>query len=116
MPFNKDHFVTLGGNPDKWFAEMSGLGLGQDLCALQESQSERGYRPAELVKSMYGWSVRYASGLQGFSLLLSGRKMGRKFSREEAIAWGKAWAAEDPDNREFYARRADLEGADEFAA
>ena len=116
MPYNRDYFVTLGGNPDKWFAEMSHLkDRGQSLCELQESQSERGYLPAELVKSMYGWTVRYASGLQGHGFLLSWRKLGRIMSRAEAIAWGTAWANEDPDNREFYARKSDLEGPDEFA-
>ena len=116
MPFNTDHFVTLGGNPEKWFAEMSNLkDRGHGLCALQESQSARGYLPAELVKSIFGWAVRYASGLQSRGILFGYRITGRKASREEAIAWGKAWAAQDSDNREFYARKSDLEGVDEFA-
>ena len=115
---NTEHYVTLAGNPDKWDSEMRELrqpGTHCSLTELQESQSERGYIPAVLVESMLGWCVRYASGLQGFGLLLSSRKLGRKISREEAIAWGVQWANQDPNNREFYASKTDLEKVDLFA-
>ena len=116
MPFNSEHFVTLGGNPGKWIAEMASLkDRGQSLCDLQESQSERGFLPAELVKSVYGWGVRYASGLQGHGILIGSKGRARPLSRKEAIAWGVDWANTDPNNREFYARKSDLEGADQFA-
>ena len=111
---NTEHFVTLGGNPTRWDAEMALLpDRGTSLCELQESQSKRGYLPAVLVESIYGWGVRYASGLQGHGILLRSRDSSDK-SRANAIAWGKRWAEEDPDHREFYASKRDLEKEDRF--
>ena len=104
---NNPNFVTLGGNPAAWDAEDALLvpgNRGEALCRLQESQSARGYRCAELVPTMYGWGVRAGSGLQGREIMLRSRGV----SRDEAIAWGVAWANADPLNREFYARKSDL--------
>ena len=108
MPFNNDQFLTLAGNREPWASEHAALprGCGSDaLCALQVAQSDRGYRPAELVRTIYGWSIRYASGLQGHDLLYRGRGL----TRDAVVAWGVAWANADPTHREFYARRSDLD-------
>ena len=105
-------FITLAGEPNVWHAEMAALkDRGDSLTALQESQSQRGYLPVRLYESIHGWYVRYASGLQGFNILLNSRGL----SREKAIAWGKAWVEEDPKNRHFYALKADLEKPDKWS-
>ena len=111
---NTEHFKTLAGNSAKWDEEMRNLpDRGESLCRLQESQSARGYLPAMLVESIYGWGVRYASGLQDFGILVRSQDLGG--SRAAAIAWGITWANDDPNHREFYARKSDLEKEDKFA-
>lgn len=116
---NSDHFVLLGGNPQAWDDEIqrrvkaSETRLGcfdsESLCAVQVDQHARGRRSAVLTSTIYGWSVRLASGLDQNQLLFSYRTTGRRgITREEAIAWGRAWAAEDPTHREFYASRNDV--------
>lgn len=109
---NTEHFTVLAGNPAKWDAESAALpDRGGSLVRLQVEQANRGYLSATLVESMYGWGVRYGSGLQGFGILLSGRG---GVSRAEAIAWGTVWANKDPENREFYARKSDLAKSDRW--
>ena len=98
---NKTHFITLAGNPAKWDAELAAT---ENLCKTQESQGTRGYLPAELVQTAYGWSVRYGSGLQGFGLLISGKGK----TKQQVIQEGIGWAEKDPDHREFYARKTDV--------
>lgn len=75
--------------------------LGYDseaLCRLQESQSRRGYVEAHIVKSMYGYSVRYASGLQNFGLIRSARDAADK-SLAAAEQFCRDWVAADPAHR-----------------
>jgi len=108
---NTEHFVTLGGIPDKWDSEMRERTGECSLTELQESQSARGYRPAILVATVRGWSVRFASGLQGFSIIIRGRGE----SRAEVVKLGIDWANQDPYNREFYARKKDMESFDRWA-
>jgi hypothetical protein len=106
MPFNTEHFVTLAGNREPWASEHLTLkDRDQSLIALQEDQARRGYIPAVLVETINGWSVRYASGLQGFGIIYFGKGQ----SRAQVIAAGVAWANQDPEHREFYARKTDLD-------
>jgi len=115
---NSEHFTVLAGNPAKWDAETltrvrpgqyAGTYNSEDLCSVQVDQWSRGRRSAVLTSSMYGWSVRIDSGL-GDRQILAGSRRGEKLdgTKEDAIRWGKAWAEEDPENREFYARNSDL--------
>lgn len=71
----------------------------ESLCAWQSSVSQRGIYEAELVMSKYGWSVRYASGLQGWGLLASSRMKHVDGSREDAERWAREWVAERPGHR-----------------
>ena len=68
--------------------------FNEELCALQRRQSNRGYVPAHLVKSMYGWTLRYASGLQGFSIIT---RLGKDF--DTAVEGAREWASDAPDHR-----------------
>lgn len=69
------------------------------LCAVQREQARRGILAAELVESVYGWSVRYASGVQNFGLLASSRRGQVDGSRADAEAWARRWVAQDPGRR-----------------
>lgn len=112
MPLLHEAFVTLAGDTAVWDAEMDALkDKGGSLTDLQVSQSNRGYVPARLYQSIHGWYVRYASGLQGFDVLLDRRGL----SRDEAIEWGKRWANESPKTRHFYSSKEDLERQDKWA-
>ena len=116
---NSEHFVLLGGNPQSWDDEIqrrvktsetrAGCLESESLCNVQVEQHARGRRSAVLTSTMYGWSVRLASGLDENQLLFGYRVTGRRdITREEAVEWGKAWANKDPEHREFYARRSDV--------
>ncbi len=108
---NSKYFIVLAGNPQPWDEETlrrcrSGAVTdtinSEDLCAVQVDQWARGRRSAVLNSTMYGWSVGIDSNLGDRKILLSGRREGRHIEKEEAIAFGIAWANEDPANREFY--------------
>lgn len=110
---NTERVMLLAGNPEPWDEEIrkksrrgsaSNTFNSEDLCELQIKQSSRGRLSAHLVLSMYGWTVRYASGLQGFSILYSSRNKDPK----QAYDWGVRWTNEDPDKREFFVSRSEV--------
>ena len=85
-----NNFIRLAGDTQHWDDEITRrVAAGEDLCRLQEEQSARGYLPYRLVLSMYGWTIRYASGLQGFGLVYSSRS----FNPADALAEGEATGA-----------------------
>lgn len=99
---NTEHFVLLGGNPQKWDDEVRiRNAAGEDLGSIQEDQHARGRRTAVLTESVKGWYVRAGSDLDDIQVLM--REDGT--TKAEAIAWGCAWANKDPENREFITRR-----------
>ena len=71
----------------------------ESLSAFQQAVSAKGYLEAEIVKSMYGYSLRYASGLQGFVLIYSAKQGQLDGTLESAIAAAQRWQAADPDRR-----------------
>ena len=75
------------------------------LCGFQRECSSRGILGAEIVKSMYGHSVRYDSGLQDFGLLASSRAGTLDGSLESAEAWARQWVAAAPAQRYAWRRR-----------
>lgn len=59
----------------------------------------RGFAEIQLVQSIYGWGVRYASGLDGFGLIAA-RSMGNvDGSFEDAVAFARSWFDRDPIKR-----------------
>jgi hypothetical protein len=111
---NTAHFTLLAGNPSKWDEETRRLctpGRYADtydspgLIKVQVDQHRRGRRGAILTKTFKGWSVRASSGLDAHQVLFVTET---REGRDQAIAWGVAWANQDPDNREFIARKDDL--------
>lgn len=84
--------------------EWTGYGYNSNqLCQLQREQASKGIIGVEIVCSMYGHSVRYDSGLQGFGLLARSRDLGG--SLEAAVEFAKAWVAEAPANRYAWYRK-----------
>lgn len=120
---NTEHYVVLAGKPEKWDEEMKkrcrpgrfapGTFHSDDLCRVQSDQYSRGRRAAALVKSIYGWYVCDDSGLSGNAVLASCKVNPNRpgvldGTIEDAVRWGKVWANEDPEHREFYANKDDL--------
>lgn len=81
--------------------KVGNLYSSEPLCALQRAQAGRGILGAELVESLYGWTVRYDSGLQNWGLLARTRRRGGELdgTLEAAAAWATAWVAQDPARR-----------------
>jgi hypothetical protein len=102
---NTTHFVKIAGT-NSWDDEMrERIANGENLCQLQEEFSDRGHRSISLVRSLYGWYLRYTSGLQDRGIVLHNRG---SLSKAEVVEWGRAWVAEDPQHREFIALRDDV--------
>lgn len=69
------------------------------LCAVQSAQARRGILGARLIKSIYGWTVRYDSGLQDFGIIAGPRQGNLDGTLAAAEAFAKAWVAEAPQQR-----------------
>jgi hypothetical protein len=72
------------------------------ICACQQYQAARGYLGAEMVESIYGWTLRYASGLQNFGIIATFpvRSCGSwEQSYKKCEAFAKDWAAADAAHR-----------------
>lgn len=69
----------------------------ESLVEHQREMSRRGYIEAEIVRSNYGHSLRYASGLQNFGLIARAREIGGSF--EQAVEYAKRWQAQDASHR-----------------
>lgn len=77
-------------------------GGGRDsaaLCDWQMQISQLGILEAELVLSNYGWSVRYASGLQNFGLIASSRNKQVDGTYADALRAAREWAERDLSRR-----------------
>lgn len=69
------------------------------LTNLQIREARRGLVGAEMVKSMYGWSLRYNSGLQNFGLIAGSRSGQLNGTWEDCERYAKEWQAQDPLHR-----------------
>jgi len=67
------------------------------LCAMQERHHARGLREFRLSTNIYGWCVERTTNLGGGAHSQTRRGL----TKAEAIAWGIAWAKEDPSQRYF---------------
>jgi hypothetical protein len=105
------HFIIIAGRElsEALDAEKRNTKGGEDLCRVQEAQASRGIQGAQLVRSMFGWSVRYDSGLQGWGLLASSRQGTLDGSLRAAVEWAEDWAAQAPTHRYAWASRREVE-------
>src|SRR4051812_32403084 len=115
---NTEHCLVIAGRPlvDALNAETEARVVrdvrgfeSEGLCAVQRAQAARGILGAEIVASIYGWSVRYDSGLQNFGILAGARAKQVDGSFTDAAAWAAAWVAQDPERRYAWVRKASLE-------
>ncbi len=67
--------------------------------ALPRFQMQSSIIGCKLVESMYGWSVRYNSGLQNFELIASSKCKQVNGTFEDAERFAKEWVAQDPTRR-----------------
>jgi len=111
---NTEHFTLLAGDPTAWDNEVRercqpgkqpGTFASADLCQVQVDQARRGRLEAELVRSVYGWTVRYASGLQGRAIIY---RTG-EHSPALALKLGREWVDRDPANRSMFVRKYEVE-------
>jgi hypothetical protein len=77
--------------------KVAGCFDSESLCAWQSRLSSLGIEEAEIVQSIYGFGLRYASGLQDFSIIARAREIGGTFN--EAVIFAQKWVHEDPDHR-----------------
>ncbi len=75
----------------------------EELCRLQASQANRGYLGAEMCRSIYGWTLRYRSGLQNFAIIERFPVSAHGGDWDKSLAACKAyavrWANEDASKR-----------------
>jgi len=71
----------------------------ESLSKFQEKVARNGFLGAQIVKSNYGYSVRYDSGLQNWGLLASSRAGTLDGSITAAIKFCEAWVAQSPSTR-----------------
>jgi len=76
----------------------AGYFCSRELIQLQSDWSYRGIVGAELIESMHGWTVRYDSGIQNWSLIAADMTKG------EVIEYAMSWVAMDPTRRYSYVR------------
>jgi len=100
------HFIIIAGRNVREAVEAE---QATGLIKAQETQAKRGILGAQLVRSMYGWSVRYDSGLQGWGLLASTRSGQLDGSFKAAVEWAENWQAQDPARRYAWASRREVE-------
>lgn len=71
----------------------------RELIILQGEWSRRGIIGAELVESsMRGWTLRYDSGIQNWSIIAADMAKG------EVIEYAIKWVAMDPSHRYVYVK------------
>lgn len=71
----------------------------EPLCEFHHSLDRRGILGAQLVKSIYGWSVRYDSGLQNFGIIAGSRSGQLDGTYEDAVRYAQYWVDLDPTRR-----------------
>lgn len=77
----------------------------RELCRRQEQEHSEGFEGVEVGPSMYGWSVRYDSGLNGFNLVASSRYGSLDGTRADAIRFATEWVSKNPARRYAWIRK-----------
>lgn len=71
----------------------------EPLCQWQADKHAQGYACCVLQPTIYGWSVRAQSGLDGFAILAGVRSGELDGSLDSAVRWARAWCAQFPARR-----------------
>jgi hypothetical protein len=102
MFLNPEHFELIAGEDAVAALRVARAALkpGDDtLCRQQEREAREGYVGVEVVQTNYGFSVRYASGLQNFAIVAR-----RIPDLDAAKAVATEWVFRDPSRRYAYVR------------
>lgn len=84
--------------------------FGSGSVVYWQTHEGRQFRVAEVTSSIYGWYIRSASGLDGFSILASSRPGSELDGSFTAAAkWAEEWVSEDSAHRYAFARTYDLQ-------
>lgn len=70
-----------------------------ELCSFQSKLAVKGYLGAHLVESIYGWTLRYDSGLQNFNIIAGVRDGQLDGSFSNAMDYAKEWQEKDSTRR-----------------
>lgn len=102
-------YVALQAEKERTVPHSKKPGMSQyfesePLCRWQSECYSRGVRGVEIVKSIYGFSVRYDSGLADFGLLASSRYGQLDGTFEDAVRYATEWCNEDPARRYAWTR------------
>lgn len=76
------------------------------LCAFQRKMHSAGYVEAEICATIHGYSLRYATGLMGFSIIQSCRGDN---AYERCLDAAREWQAGDPHRRSVFIRDGERE-------
>jgi len=95
---NARHFIQFAGSAAYETEIARQVAGGVDLCAAQEDLSALGYRGLELVRTATDWSLRFDSGLQGWSIYA------RAQGFADAVEQARAWVAADELRRRAWVR------------
>lgn len=79
---------------------VEGCYASDSLVPWQQEISRRGILGAEIVKTIYGYSLRYDSGLQNFGIIT-----GRIGTLEQAENIAREWIAREPAKRYAWIRK-----------
>lgn len=84
--------------------EHEGCFESEPLCRWQCEMHSRGFLRIELIKSVYGWYLRNASGLDGFSILAGTRSGQVDGTLKDALRWARTWFESAPTKRIVFTR------------
>ena len=76
----------------------------ESLCTWQIKVSQAGYVGAEICKSIYGYSLRYCSGLDNWAIIAGCRCGMLDGTFADALQYAERWQAEQPTKRVVYMR------------
>jgi hypothetical protein len=101
------HFTVVAGLPAVEASRASQdrhvVNGGESLVRWQEREGSY-WLGAEIVESIYGFGLRYASGLQGFGVIFGHRDRGYDGQYETAVRYAEWWVEMDPEHRYVFVR------------
>lgn len=90
--------------------KIDGLYNSEQLCKFQEKIARHGFIGAQIVKSIYGYSVRYDSGLQNWGIIAAAKHGQLDGSFEDAAKYAEYWVSLDPTRRYAWVMESETQG------
>jgi len=105
-------YAQLQAETEARVPKIGNLYESEALCTLQQEQGRRGILGAHLIPSLYGWSLRYDSGLENFALIAGSRRGDLDGSYADCARAAKNWVDADPARRYAWVMESDLRDYD----